>query len=205
MACFTLEKLEDVWGLGLASTVALSQATMQTNLLPDTSTMAVIVFQISKFEPSVPFLVAMIAAKGMKCASFSNLAVSTLLALMNVLVTFNAHLSLSDTLPIDSPSFLFFTPFCPVSHCLVLYYAIRFTFLCLHFVLMKSIWLAFILSRDIFVLTRIKTRVVFPDPPLLTPDEGPSLETSIFPLSFQVVREPLPFAYHWIHYLHWQR
>ena len=33
-------------------------------------------------------------------------------------------------------------------------------------------------------------------PPLLTPDEGPSLETSIFPLSFQVVREPLPFAYH---------
>ena len=27
-------------------------------------------------------------------------------------------------------------------------------------------------------------------------DEGPSLETSIFPLSFQVVREPLPFAYH---------
>ena len=35
---------------------------------------------------------------------------------------------------------------------------------------------------------------IFPDPPLLTPDEGPSLETSIFPLSFQVVREPLPFA-----------
>ena len=32
-------------------------------------------------------------------------------------------------------------------------------------------------------------------PPLLTPDEGPLLETSIFPLSFQVVREPLPFAY----------
>ena len=31
---------------------------------------------------------------------------------------------------------------------------------------------------------------------LLTPEEGPSLETSIFPLSFQVVREPLPFAYH---------
>ena len=25
---------------------------------------------------------------------------------------------------------------------------------------------------------------------------GPLLETSIFPLSFQVVREPLPFAYH---------
>ena len=29
------------------------------------------------------------------------------------------------------------------------------------------------------------------------PDEGPSLETSIFLVSFQVVREPLPFAYHW--------
>ena len=35
----------------------------------------------------------------------------------------------------------------------------------------------------------------FPRPPLLTPDEGPSLETSIFALTFQVVREPLPFAY----------
>ena len=34
------------------------------------------------------------------------------------LVTFNPHLSLSDTLAIDSPSFLFFTPFSPVSHCL---------------------------------------------------------------------------------------
>ena len=79
--------------------------------------------------------------------------------------------------------------------CMVLYYAIWFTFLCLHFVLMKSIWLAFILSRDVFVLTRIKTCVVFPDLPLLTPDEGPSLEASIFPLSFQVVREPLPFAH----------
>ena len=32
----------------------------------------------------------------------------------------------------------------------------------------------------------------------LTPDEGPSLETSIFPLSFQVVREPLPFTYFFI-------
>ena len=48
-------------------------------------------------------------------------------------------ISLSNTLPIDSPSFLFFTPFCPGSHCLVLYYAIRLTFLCLHFVLMKCI------------------------------------------------------------------
>ena len=46
VACFTLEKLEDVSGLCLASTVALSQAMMQTNQLPDTSTIAVIVFQI---------------------------------------------------------------------------------------------------------------------------------------------------------------
>ena len=37
--------------------------------------------------------------------------------------------------------------------------------------------------------------VVTTTSPLLTPDEGPSLETSIFPLSFQVVREPLHFAY----------
>ena len=32
----------------------------------------------------------------------------------------------------------------------------------------------------------------------ITPDEGPSLETSIFPLSFQVVREPLHFVYHYV-------
>ena len=31
----------------------------------------------------------------------------------------------------------------------------------------------------------------------ITPDEGRSLETSIFPLSFQVLREPFPFAYHY--------
>ena len=31
-------------------------------------------------------------------------------------------------------------------------------------------------------------------PSLPTPDEGPPLETSIFRLSFQVMREPLPFA-----------
>ena len=66
-----------------------------------------------------------------------------------------------------------FLPHFVLSHCLVLYYAIRFTFLCLHFVLMKCISLAFTLSRDVFVLTRIKTRVVFPDPPLLTPVEEP--------------------------------
>ena len=52
----------------------------------------------------------------------------------------NAHLSLSYTLPIDSPLILFFfIPFCPVSRWLVFYYPIQFTLLCLHFVLMKSI------------------------------------------------------------------
>ena len=107
----------------MASTVALSQATMKTNLLPDTSTMAVIVFQIRKFEPSVPFLVAIIAAKDMKCASFPNLALSTLLALMNVLVTFNAHLSLSDTLLIDSLSFLYLPHFV-LCICLIAWYYI---------------------------------------------------------------------------------
>ena len=34
-------------------------------------------FQIRKFEPSVTFLVAMIAAKDTKCVSFPNLALST--------------------------------------------------------------------------------------------------------------------------------
>ena len=82
-----------------------------------------------------------IAAKDMKCVSFPNLALSTLLALMNVLVTFNAHLLCLTHSLIDSPSFLYFTPFCSVylSLCLVLYCAIRFTFLCLHSVLMKSV------------------------------------------------------------------
>ena len=37
---------------------------------------------------------------------------------------------------------------------------------------------------------------LYKPPSLLTPDEGPSLERSIFPLSFQVVTELLPFAYH---------
>ena len=163
---------------------------MQTNLLPDTSTMAVIVFQIWKFEPSAPFLVAMIA-KDMKCASFPNLALSTLLELMNVLVTFNAHLSVWHT-PYWQP---FVSVFYPILSCLIAwYYIMQYN---LHFFVHTlfwwnpSDWLLF-LSRDVFVSTRIKTRVVFPDPPLLTPDKGPSFETSIFPLSFQGVREPLP-------------
>ena len=46
----------------------------------------------------------------------------------------------------------------------------------------KSTFRAKVLSRELVLLS--------------TSDEGPSLETSIFPLSFQVVREPLPFAYH---------
>ena len=121
----------------MASTIALSQATMQTNLFARHFNNG------SHCVSSVPFLVAMIAAKDMKCISFPNLALSTLLALMNVLVTFNAHLLCLKHSLIDSPLFLFFTPFCSVylSLCLVLYYAIRFTFLCLHFVFMKSIYL----------------------------------------------------------------
>ena len=57
-------------------------------------------------------------------------------------------------------------------------------------------------TRKVKVLSlpeTIKKKSTFPAKALrskLTPDEGPSLETSIFPLSFQVVREPLPFAYH---------
>ena len=127
----------------------------------------------------------------MKCGSFPNLGLSILLALMNVLVTFNAHLSLSDTLPIDvdSPSFVFY----PILSCVSLpgiilcntIYISLFT-LCfdeIHLIVFYFVTWCFC----------IKTRVVFPDPPPLTPDEGPSLETSIFPLSFQVVREPLTF------------
>ena len=59
----------------------------------------------------------------------------------------------------------------------------------------KSTFRAKALRRELVVGGRGKIRVVFPDPPLLTPDEGPSLETSIFSLSFQIVRESLPFAY----------
>ena len=52
----------------------------------------------------------------------------------------------------------------------------------------KSTFRAKALRRELAVLT--------PELAVLTLDEGPSLETSIFALSFQVVREPLPFAYH---------
>ena len=82
-------------------------------------------------EPSVSFLVAMIAAKDMKCVSFPNLALSTLLALMNVLVTFNAHLLCLTHSLTDSPSFLFFTPFCSVYLCL-----------CLVFILCNTIYIS---------------------------------------------------------------
>ena len=70
----------------------------------------------------------MIAAKDMNCASFPNLALSTLLALMNVLVTFNAHLSLSDTLPIDSHSFLFLPHFvlCLIAWYYIMQYDLHF-------------------------------------------------------------------------------
>ena len=126
----------------------------------------------------------------------TRLALSTPLALMDVLVTFNAHLLCLTHSLIDSPSFLFFTPFCSVylSLCLVLYYAIRFTFLCLHFVLTKPFCINSCINS--FCINSYKNTRGFPRPPLLNSDEGPSLETSIFPLSFQVVRELLPFAYH---------
>ena len=99
------------------------------------------------------------------------MALFTLFALMNVLVAFNAHQYLCLTnLYIDRLSIVCFlyTPCfrAYLSYCLVLsYYALRCTFLCLHFVLFKYIRLAFILSRDVLVLTGIKTRVVFPEPP----------------------------------------
>ena len=169
VACFTLEKQEDIWGLVLASTVALSQATMQTNLFPDTSTMAVIVFQIWQFEPSVPFLVAMIAAKDMKCASFPNLALFTLLVLMNVLATFNAHLLCLTHFLIDSPSFLFFTHFVLCICLLVWYYIMQYG---LHFFVYTlfwgspSDWLLF--CHVFFCINSYKNTRFFPRPLVLT-------------------------------------
>ena len=49
--------------------------------------LAFTVFQISKFEPSVPFLEATIDTKDMKCASFPNLALSIPMLLMHVILT----------------------------------------------------------------------------------------------------------------------
>ena len=153
---------------------------MQTNLLPDTSTMAVIVFLIWKFEPSVPFLVAMIAAKDMKCASFPNLALSILLALMNVSVTFNAHLSLSDTFAIVSPSFLFFTPFLFCASLLGIIFC-NMIYISLFTLCFDEIHLiGFHFVTWCFCINSYKNTRGFPRPPLLTSDEGPSLETSIF-------------------------
>jgi hypothetical protein len=60
---------------------------MLTNLLTGILILAFTVFQISKFEPSVPFLEATIDTKDMKCASFPNLALSTPMVLMHVILT----------------------------------------------------------------------------------------------------------------------
>ena len=53
VTCFILEKLEDVWGQGLVSIAMLSKAAMLIGLLPDISILAITVFQIWKFKPSV--------------------------------------------------------------------------------------------------------------------------------------------------------
>ena len=47
-----------------------SLAMMLISLLSDILVLAITVFLILKFEPSIPFLEATIAAKDMKCASF---------------------------------------------------------------------------------------------------------------------------------------
>jgi hypothetical protein len=49
--------------------------------------LAFTVFQLSKFEPSVPFLEATIDTKDMKWSSFPNLALSTPMLLMHVILT----------------------------------------------------------------------------------------------------------------------
>ena len=40
---------------------------------------------------------------------------------------------------------------------------------------------------------------------LVVDDEEPSLKTSNFPLSFHLVKQPIPFVHFLIHYLQWQR
>ena len=72
----------------------------------------------------------MIAAKYMKCVSFPNLALSTLLALMNVLVTFNAHLVCLTHSLIDSPLFLFLPHFVLCIFLFAWYYIMQYD---LHF------------------------------------------------------------------------
>jgi hypothetical protein len=61
-----------------------------TSLLPDILIPAITVFQILKFDPSIPFLVATIAGKDTKCTSFLNLPLSTPMALMNIFPIFNS-------------------------------------------------------------------------------------------------------------------
>ena len=57
---------------------------MLTSLLPDILIVAITVYQIWNFQPSVPFLEARLAAKDMKCASFPNLALSISMAALKV-------------------------------------------------------------------------------------------------------------------------
>ena len=120
-ASHALNVLEDVWGQGLVSIAVLSKAAMLINLLPDISILAITVFQISKFEPSVSFLVATIAVKFMKCVSFPNLVLSTLMVLMNVLPTFSFIISALYFSPYSLDLYLIFCA-------LVLKFALRYSF-----------------------------------------------------------------------------
>ena len=74
---------------------------------------------------------------------------------------------------------------CYLSICLVVYYAMRFTFF-VYTLFCSNPSDGFCLVVGCFVLTRIKTRVVFPE-------RSPPQRR--FCLSFQVVEETLSFAY----------
>jgi hypothetical protein len=63
----------------------------------------------------------------------------------------------------------------PIYSCIINEFTIYIS--CLYFVLTKSIWLIYFLSRDRFYILSIIAHVIF-WPPLVTPDEGHLLETS---------------------------
>ena len=82
VACFVLEKLEDLWGQGLVGIDMQSLTMMLTSLLPN-----ILILPITdiEFDALCPISGSnAIAAKDTKCVAFPNLALSTPMALMNV-------------------------------------------------------------------------------------------------------------------------
>jgi hypothetical protein len=117
----------------------------------------------------------------MKCISFPNMELFTPMALMNIILskadidsTFNSYLNL----------YLFHIycciccsvlNICVSIFCNVIYIS------CLYIVLTKSIW-SVNFCQVIDFISLVFKPISFSWPPLVTPDEGPSLETSHFSL-----------------------